>query len=318
MKQKILLLLLFIILLSQNIFAQESFEISELSPIEGIENCYITPSNGFYVNIVDEKGQLLIDKNFRSVDSKLGEYDTLLVYYAEGMADVSTGLLSKDLKIIVPQNFYNNIDFINVNENVYVAATGVFSENIDYYDLNGNKIDDPYTLNSYSKWAEESIKASIDLGIVPGDLQSYYTNKITRQEFCRLAVEAYISKTGSTIDFNIESPFTDVSDPYVTTAYNLNIVAGVGNNEFAPNNNITRQEAAVMLNNLASILNISINVNTEKFIDESYFASWAKDSIYNISGIGVMVGTEPNKFSPWMNYTREQAIATIYRLYNYE
>lgn len=298
------------------------------TPIEGIDNCYIiADDSGFYVNIVNEKEEKLVETNFRSVENQVGDYDTVIVHYAEGMNDSSLGLLSKDFKTIVPQNFYSSINFITANGNTYVEAVSSINNSADYYDLNGNKVNKPnestesdnitiYTDNSYSKWAEESIKKSIELELVTENLQSKYTDKITRQEFCQLAVQTYIVKTGNKIDMSVKTPFTDVDDAYITTAYNLNIISGVGNNKFAPDNNITRQEAAVMLSNLANVLNVPITKNNEKYVDEKYFAVWAKESIYNVSGSGIMVGTEPNKFSPWMNYTREQAIATVYRLYN--
>ncbi|MDO5388668.1 MAG: S-layer homology domain-containing protein, partial [Clostridia bacterium] len=174
---------------------------------------------------------------------------------------------------------------------------------------------------SYSQWAEESIKNAVEAGLVPKDLQSDYTNKITRGEFCRLAVQTYVTKTGNEINMSVETPFTDIDDVYITTAYNLKIVSGVGNDKFAPNNYITRQEAAVMLNNLAYVLNIDNSTpQAEKFVDESYFADWAKSAIYSVAGIKsgdtyVMTGTGNGKFSPLMNYTREQAVATMYRLY---
>ncbi len=55
---------------------------------------------------------------------------------------------------------------------------------------------------------------------------------------------------------------------YVTNDYNLKIVAGVGNNKFAPSNKITRQEAAVMLNNLAILLDVKSSENVDTFVDE--------------------------------------------------
>ncbi|GEM_PF-1926311 len=173
-----------------------------------------------------------------------------------------------------------------------------------------------------SPWAKESIENAISAGIIPDTLQSDYTNNITRQEFCRLAVQTYMTKTGYALQSGLQTPFTDVDDDYVTTAYMLNIVSGVGDNKFNPDSNITRQEAAVMLNNLAGVSGIdNSKVKTEKFVDESYFADWAEDAIYKVSaiengGTAIMTGTGNGKFSPWMNYTREQAAATMYRLYN--
>ncbi len=179
-----------------------------------------------------------------------------------------------------------------------------------------------YADDTCSKWAEDSISSAVEAGIVPESLQSDYTKNITRQEFCRLAVQTYIVKTDNKTNISFETPFEDIDDESITTAYYLKIVSGINDNEFAPYNNITRQEAAVMLNNLADVLNVyKDSPRQEKYTDEGYFADWAKDAVYSVTGIEsgdtyVMTGTEPNKFSPWMNYTREQAIATMWRLYN--
>ena len=200
----------------------------------------------------------------------------------------------------------------------------LISQNVTTFakDAKSNESEVIESVISYSQWAEESIKNSIELGLVPQNLQSDYTDKITRGEFCQLAVQTYITKTGNEINMSVETPFTDVDDVYITTAYNLKIVSGVGDDKFAPNNYITRQEAAVMLNNLASVLNIDNSTpQSEKFVDEDYFADWSKAGIYKVAGIKsgdtyVMTGTGNGKFSPWMNYTREQAVATMYRLFN--
>ena len=115
------------------------------------------------------------------------------------------------------------------------------------------------------------------------------------------------------------TPFTDVDDINITRAYELGVVAGKGNNEFKPDDLITRQEAAVMLDNFAKVMGISPNTKKRNFSDNSYFAAWAKDAIYNVSAtvgndnIPIMTGTTTDKFSPWMNYTREQAYVTLYR-----
>ncbi len=173
-----------------------------------------------------------------------------------------------------------------------------------------------------SPWAKESIDGAIEAGIVPDTLQSDYTENITRKDFCYLAVQTYMAKTGYTIPDYLQTPFTDIDDDYVTAAYSLDIVSGVGNDMFNPDSDITRQEAAVMLNNLAYMAGVdNSNVRENKFADDEYFANWAEDAIYRIAAINngdtaVMSGTGDNKFSPWMNYTREQAITTMYRLYS--
>ena len=160
MKNKIILALLCVTLFCQSltVFAENteydanenytsSDELSNDSertkiPIEGLDNCYILDDgSGFYVNIVNDKNEKLVETNFRSVESKLGEYDTIIVHYPEGMADSSLGLLSKDFKTIVPPNFYYNINFIKVDNEVYVEATNSADDSKDYFDLDGNKVD---------------------------------------------------------------------------------------------------------------------------------------------------------------------------------
>jgi len=345
MKIKIILFLLFTALGSQNIFVwagngenldnvlKNEITQKALIPIVGLNNCYIA-DKGQYKIIVDEKENQLIDIQFRDVDTRVSPGNTLIVWYPVGMEDLRAGVLNENLEVIVPRSgdYYGKPEFIENDGDIYIKVyNGI---DTDYYDLNGNKIDkskekliltDSISLKtdtSYSKWAEESIIKSIKAGLVPKNLQYKYTDKITRQEFCQLAVQAYIAKTGNEIDMNVKTPFIDVDDVYITTAYNLKIVSGVGNDKFAPTSNITRQEAAVMLNNIAKVIGVNLSTpRAEKFIDEKYFAAWAKNDIYNITGVKsgdtfVMVGTEKGKFSPYVNYTKEQAIATMWRLFN--
>lgn len=180
-----------------------------------------------------------------------------------------------------------------------------------------------------SKWAEKEIIDAIENNIVPVELQNNYRDKITRGDFCKLAVytilayenmslEEYYAASNKVLNYTAGlKKFSDTDDKYIKFAVDIGIASGISEKQFAPDNYITRQEAAVMLNNSAQILGLEGKYYTSnKFVDESYFANWAKESIYRISNIKVMSGTELNKFSPWMNYTREQAIATMNRLYN--
>lgn len=306
-----------------NIKSQEEADIKFVIPIEGLEGKYVYDLNP-YASMSGERAMIIIDdygnpltKKYMNISPKVLLGGTVFAQEQMGMADSLQVLLDGNLNIIVPPV----ASPIEVKEENSVIYAELYSSDV-YYDLSGNKYGSKSALmtaaktaDTPSKWSEESINKAVENGIVPKKLQSKYTLNITREEFCELAMETYSAITGYTID-EISSPFTDTYNKYISHANKLGIVAGTGDEKFSPYNNITRQEAAVMLNNLAKILNISITGNKEKFIDENYFADWAKESIYNISGLGIMVGTEPNKFSPWMNYTREQAIVTLYRLYN--
>ena len=77
-----------------------------------------------------------------------------------------------------------------------------------------------------------------------------------------------MAKTGYTIPEGLQTPFTDIDDDYVTAAYTIGIVSGVGNDMFNPDSAITRQEAAVMLNNLAYMEGVAnSHVREDKYAD---------------------------------------------------
>ncbi|MDO4301344.1 MAG: S-layer homology domain-containing protein [Clostridia bacterium] len=302
-----------------------------VTPIKGMEGKYVydmhpladIPNDSKMV--IDDKGNCLTRK-YLSISREAGLGDTLFVQKRIGMADTLSGILNSECKEIIPTEWYN-VDVKEENGVVYIIANQGSDR---YFDILGNEygsvadiMDKNGNADAISDWAKESVEKAIETNIVPENLKGFYTFDITRGEFCQLAMQTYVAKTGCTIYTDIENPFDDVNDVYVTNAYNLKIVAGVGNNKFAPNNKITRQEAAVMLNNLAKLMNVEESEKAAKFADESYFADWAKTAVYSVAGMKsgdtyVMAGTGEGKFSPWMNYTREQAIVTMLRLYNCE
>ena len=314
-----------------NLIETEDSDLVFVTPIEGMEGRYVYnefPDNDELVSrslyVIDDEGNKLAG-GYVSIDTKAGPGNTLIVKGLMGTSDVTSGVLNQDLKLITGMDF-GNVYVREENDVIYIER--IWDDNIYYYDLLGNRYDakaeaiaNGGNINEISDWAVNDVERGKEVGIVPESLQSAYRMKITRKEFCQLAISTYISKEGYEVDLNEESPFNDIDDPYVTAAYNLNIVAGTGQGRFSPDNNITRQEAAVMLNNLAKLLNVKQSENVNAFVDESYFAQWAKEAIYSVAGMKsgdtyVMAGTGEGKFSPWMNYTREQAIVTMVRLYD--
>jgi hypothetical protein len=199
-----------------------------------------------------------------------------------------------------------------------------------YYNIYGDRVTD---LGQYMKgsadftrstWAEKAITDAWNKDYMPSHLGYNYWKTMSRYDFCVLAVKAveYAEKSGHTINSeNAEVSFKDVDDYYVNKAAKLGLVSGDGDGYFHPNSDITRQDAAIMLCKLAEVLGLDCNVQSvDKFADHSDIAFWAKDYIYKICGIksaggdGIMAGVAGNKFAPKGNYTREQAIVTIYRL----
>ena len=114
--------------------------------------------------------------------------------------------------------------------------------------------------------------------------------------------------------------FTDTDNADVLLCASAGVVNGVGNGKFAPDKNITRQEAASMLHRLGALnKNVKNDVNDRLphvFADGEKIRSWARSDINWVYRQGIMNGTGSNQFTPDGAYTREQSIATTLRLYD--
>lgn len=169
------------------------------------------------------------------------------------------------------------------------------------------------TKDTPSGWAEESVRAAIAAGLVPEALQSKYTTATTRAEFCALAVALYETVTGTEITGR--ATFSDTSDVNVEKMAFLGVVSGVGSNKFAPDRALTREQAATMLAQLSSAIGKPLTAQSPTFADSAVISSWAINGVGQVQSAGIMSGTNNNNFSPRSQYTREQSISTIVRLY---
>ena len=98
----------------------------------------------------------------------------------------------------------------------------------------------------------------------------------------------------------------------------LGIINGKSKTEFAPNDYLTREEAATIIYRLIDKIYPDW-VATEiyfDFADSSQISDWAMNNIQFICNMGIMKGVEDNKFAPKDNYTTEQAIVTLVRVYD--
>jgi hypothetical protein len=95
----------------------------------------------------------------------------------------------------------------------------------------------------------------------------------------------------------------------------LGVVNGVGDNRFDPNASLTREQAATMLSRLADAMDKPLTASAATFADNTSVSSWAIDAVGQMQATGIMGGVGDNQFSPVTDYTREQSILTIMRLY---
>ena len=189
---------------------------------------------------------------------------------------------------------------------VYDAATGAIRQG-------GGTTDPEPAGDQPSSWAAEQVNAAIAAGLVPEALQAGYTSTATRAQFCALAVELYETVTGSEIAERAE--FTDTTDVNVQKMAGIGVINGVGNGQFNPSGQLTREQAATILVRLADAMGQPLPEGTASFADNASIASWALEAVGRAQAGGLMGGIGNNQFSPQGAYTVEQSIMTAFRLY---
>ena len=163
-----------------------------------------------------------------------------------------------------------------------------------------------------SSWAETSINEAIVSNLVPQNLRSNYTQATTRAEFCALAVALYENLSGEIIE---RTMFLDTNDANVEKMAALGVVNGIGDDKFAPDDNLTREQAAVMLARLADSIGNPFTMHPPTFSDIDGISLWAIEGVGQVQNAGIMGGVGDNTFAPLDDYTREQSIVTMLRLY---
>lgn len=168
-------------------------------------------------------------------------------------------------------------------------------------------------------WANEPIKYLADRGIINGmnDNQFAPNNNITRAEFITLLAKM------DNIDINKYKAenFTDVPsnawfNPYIDWAAKNGITSGTTANTFAPNNNITREQMAVMIERFCNYKNFSLNNNKPQinFTDTNNISSYASSSVAKVQQAGIINGRPDGSFAPKANATRGESAQMIYTM----
>ena len=177
---------------------------------------------------------------------------------------------------------------------------------------------DVYTDMTQAAWAKEAVEYMTEKGIISGlgDGTFCPNRNVTRAEFVKMLVNAF-GFSGST---DKGALFDDVTPDkwyfdHVSVAFQNGIARGKGNAFFGADENITRQDMAVMLYNAASAKNLVAKVETKaEFADGEEIADYAREAVNTFSSAKVISGTGDGYFSPRTFATRAQAAQIIYNL----
>ncbi|MDR1530949.1 MAG: S-layer homology domain-containing protein [Clostridiales bacterium] len=125
---------------------------------------------------------------------------------------------------------------------------------------------------------------------------------------------------GADLSKYAQSTFIDVDEKEyyampIEWGLELGIVAGVGENRFAPEADISRQDLAVILKRFADATDLQLPEKRPytDFTDEAECADYARAAIEALFKAGVINGRENGRFDPKGSATRAEAAAMLHR-----
>ena len=176
----------------------------------------------------------------------------------------------------------------------------------------------PFKDINVDHWAYSAVKYTYNNKIVSGYNATTFApnDKVTRAMF----VTMLYNMNGKPAVKSKTSKFKDIKDTKawyynaVLWASNNGVVNGYANGNFGPNDNITREQLAVMLCNYAKYKkkDVSKQGNITTFKDYKKVSSWATKQVKWAVGVGVITGSNGN-INPKGNATRAETASMIYK-----
>ena len=175
----------------------------------------------------------------------------------------------------------------------------------------------PFADVATTAWYYNYVRTVWENNIFRGTADNQFSPQVSMTRAMFAQVLANLEDVDLSAYRNVTPTFNDVSATAwyfeaVEWAVRQGIVLGVGNDNFAPNAHITREQMAVMLYRYADVMGIEFEDSvTETFTDEASISYWAVDAVSVIQSAGIVVGRPDGRFDPQATATRAE-VATIF------
>jgi hypothetical protein len=245
----------------------------------------------------DKKTRVKVTIPYTPTDAELKHPERIVIWYIDGSNNIIT----------VPNAKYDPI-----TKTVSFSTTHFSYYSVGYSDRSFN---DVASDSSYAKAISFIAARGITVGTGSDNFDP--EAKLTRGQCVVMLMRAY----GITLDSKASENFADAGNTYYTdylsAAKGLGIVDGIGNNLFAPDKEVSRQEMFVMLyNTLKVINNVPAAVNGTQlsdYVDGAYVPDWSKEALTQLVKAGVVVDND-NKLNAYSTMTRAEIVQTLFNL----
>ncbi len=163
-------------------------------------------------------------------------------------------------------------------------------------------------------WYESAVSYVLEKGLFSGTSESTFSPNGT---MTRSMLVTVLWRMEGTPDVTADSAFSDVENgswytDAVAWAASKGIVNGYGDGRFGPNDEVTREQMAVIMYNFTKAMGYDVtgNASLDKFSDNASVDSWAADAMKWAVGAGIMNGNADGTLNPRGTATRAQ-VATI-------
>ena len=172
--------------------------------------------------------------------------------------DIKGHWAEEDIKSLVKKKILRGVDDTHFEPDRNITRAEFISLILRTIGADLQEIDDGFTDVNDSDWFAKAVKTAKALGLISGDGNCFNPNNyITREEMAKISVEAkrLIGSSASTsgkVDFTDADRISTWASEYVAEAAESGLVQG-RNGEFAPKDNATRAECAVIMQRLLAI-----------------------------------------------------------------
>ncbi len=221
----------------------------------------------------------------------------LYAVYVDGKGNISR----------VPGSAYdaNTKSIIFVTNHFSVYGVSYTDPTARFTDISSNRV-------------RESIDYVVGRGLLTGTSETTFAPETAIT--CGILVTALGRLAGADVSSYKTGSFTDVKagstfQPYIEWAYKKGIIQGVGNNQFAPDRAVTREEIAAILQNYAKVTGYTLPVTREAtaYEDASSIGGIYKTAVTAMQQAGIMMGGSGSKFNPKSSATRAEVSTMLHR-----
>lgn len=167
-------------------------------------------------------------------------------------------------------------------------------------------------------WAESRIKEAVKIGFVTGYQDGTFKPNatVTRAEFATLLNNAMKNQNTAVIKLK-DIKESDWYYKQIQKAVAVGFFSGYDDNTFRPNNPITRQEVAKVINSTITTGNID-GVGATLLSDYNSIQDWAKSSVNVAFNKSYIMGYPEKLYKPTKALTRAEAVKIIYEILDNE